>query len=145
MRPEARPGVPGAQPGARPGGQQGRAMKGGGGRGEGKREGGGSSPRGSMIAATVHRITPRERRWKRGRGSGYSGKENERERRGGVHGGALGAGTGRVASQAKNPLHARPLIRIKSRIKNRNETDARSDTTSDKRNMLRHDATTMST
>jgi hypothetical protein len=38
-----------------------------------------------------------------------------------------------------------PLIEIKSRIKNQNETNTRSDTTSDKINTLRHDATTMST
>jgi hypothetical protein len=42
--------------------------------------------------------------------------------------------------------HARlPLIEFKSRIENQNGTNARLDTTSDKINMLRHDATTMST
>jgi hypothetical protein len=52
---------------------------------------------------------------------------------------------GRIVGQAENPLHARPLIESKSRIENRNETDTRLNTTSDKRNMLRHDATAMST
>jgi hypothetical protein len=60
------------------------AGEGGRGRGEGERERGESSPRGSTIAATVHRITPRakelEERWKRGRGSCCVGKEIEIER-----------------------------------------------------------------
>jgi hypothetical protein len=45
-------------------------------------------------------------------------------------------GGGRAPDQttgrAENPLHARPLIGIKSRIENQNKMDARSDTTSDK-------------
>jgi hypothetical protein len=41
-------------------------------------------------------------------------------------------GSGRGPGRAENPLHARPLIGIKSRIENQNETDARSDTTSGK-------------
>jgi hypothetical protein len=55
------------------------------------------------------------------------------------------AGPDHGSGRAGNPLLARPLIEIKSRIENRNETDARLDTTSDKRNMFRHDATLMST
>jgi hypothetical protein len=70
---------------------------------------------------------------------------------GGGGGGArgwAGSGTrvaGRAAGQTENPLCARPLIERKTRIENRNETNTRLNTTSDKRNMLRHDATTMST
>jgi hypothetical protein len=53
----------------------------------------------------------------------------------------LGRGPGRQPT-----AHARlSLIEFKSRIKNQNGTNARLDTTSDKINMLRHDATTMST
>jgi hypothetical protein len=77
-----------------------------------------------------------KRRWKRGRGSCCAGKENEVERRGGAHGGGGGArgqvGSGRTAGRAENPLHARPQIGIKLRIENRNEMDARLDTTPDK-------------
>jgi hypothetical protein len=82
------------------------------------------------------------------------GKQNEREGVGA--GGCWGrqghatkgqAGLGRVAGQDGNPLHARPLIGIQLQMENskRGETDARLNTTSDKRNMLRHDATPMST
>jgi hypothetical protein len=69
-------------------------------------------------------------------------------------GGAPGARLGRVGSghgssqtagRAKNPMHARPLIKGKSRIENQNEANARLNITSDKRNMLWHDATPMST
>jgi hypothetical protein len=81
--------------------------------------------------------------WERGRGSCCAGNKNEIER-GRARGGRWGArgtrqGPGWVRSRARpsrgpsrKPLHARPLIGIKSRIENRNETDARSDTTSDK-------------
>jgi hypothetical protein len=51
---------------------------------------------------------------------------------GSARGVGAGAGPGRVAGRAKNPLHARPLNENKPRVKNRDETDARSDTTSDK-------------
>jgi hypothetical protein len=82
----------------------------------------GTSPQGSMIATTVHQITPRARRWERGRERLLCGKQNEIERGGGAHGGvgAPGArsqgsgraGVGRVKSRVRNSLHARPLIGI---------------------------------
>jgi hypothetical protein len=61
--------------------------------------------------------------------------------------GRVGSGhrPGQTAGRAGDPLHARPLIENKPRIENQNETDAQSDITSDKRNMLRHDAAPMST
>jgi hypothetical protein len=72
--------------------------KGGEGRGEGKREGGGSSPRGSTIVATVHRITPRakevEERWERGGRRLLRGKQNEIERGRGRTWGGWGARAG---------------------------------------------------
>jgi hypothetical protein len=70
------------------------------------------------------------------------GKPTEREGEGrmGVWGhqgrtGARRAGLGRVAGGDGSPQHARPLIRIQRRIKNpkRGETDARSNTTSNKK------------
>ena len=64
---------------------------------------------------------------------------------GGEAPGGAWVGPGQTAGRAGNPLLARPLIEIKSRTENRNEMDARLNTTSDKRNMLRHDATPMST
>jgi hypothetical protein len=90
-------------------------------------------------------------RWKR---ELLRGKQNEREGGGawgcGGHQGRVAkgrAGLGGVTCRDGNPLHARPLIGIQLRMKNpkRCETDARLNTTSDKRNMLRHDATPMST
>jgi hypothetical protein len=149
----------GSPPGERAAAQgaagKGRAQGRGEGR-EGRERGGGGEAhlRIRRSAATIYRITPRakevEERWKRGRGSCCVGKENEIERGGawgrwGRQGRAPRTGSGRVAGWAENPLRARPLIGIKSRIENRNETDARLSTTSDKRNILRHDATTMST
>jgi hypothetical protein len=78
-------------------------------------------------------------RWKRGRESYYAGNKNETEREaahggcGGVRGRAgSGRGPGKTAGRADNPLHARPLIGIKSRIKTRNETNTRLNTTSGK-------------
>jgi hypothetical protein len=58
--------------------------------------------------------------------------------------GAHRVGLDRVAGRDGSPQHTLPLIGVQLRIKNpkRGETDARSNTTSDK-NMLRHDATPM--
>jgi hypothetical protein len=91
--------------------------------GEGGREerGGGAHLGIQQSVITVHQITPRARRWERGRGNCCAGNENGIERGRGAWG-EVGAG-GRVGSQAvldrtagwaENPLHARPLIGIKS-------------------------------
>jgi hypothetical protein len=102
----------------------------------GKREGeGGREERGGEAhlgirrpATTVHRITPRarevEERWKRGRGKLLHGKRKMRGRGEGAHMGGRGArgralGPGPVGPRAGDPLHARLLIEIKSRIENR--------------------------
>jgi hypothetical protein len=65
-------------------------------------------------------------RWKRGRGKLLRGKRKMRGRgEGGEHGGNACQGArakarlGRVVRQAGDPLHARPLIELKSRIENR--------------------------
>jgi hypothetical protein len=81
-----------------------------------------------------------------------AGKLNEgkRERRG-VHGERQGcqrhAGPGWVASWVEIPRHAQPLISILIVDQNpkRDEANTRLNTTSDKRNMLQHDATPMTT
>jgi hypothetical protein len=75
--------------------------------------------------------------------------KNERERGGGAHIGREGArlgrvGVGRVTGRARpragpttHSSHSLTLIKFKSRIENRNETNARLYTTSDRINMLR--------
>jgi hypothetical protein len=79
-----------------------------------------------------------------------------RERKRRERGGRMGEGQGRQGARAragwagshrgaKNPRHAQPPIGIRSRTEIRNETNTRLNTTSNKRNMLRHDATLMST
>jgi hypothetical protein len=57
------------------------------------------------------------------------------------------AGPGWVASRVEIPRHAQPRIGIPIADQNlkRDEANTRLNTTSDKRNMLRHDATPMST
>jgi hypothetical protein len=54
---------------------------------------------------------------------------------------------GWVVSRVEIPRHAQPLIGIPIADQNlkRDEANTRLNTTSDKRNMLRHDATPMST
>jgi hypothetical protein len=90
------------------------------------------------------------------RGGCCAGKFNERkeEKGEGAHGGEAGAlgragqsGPGWVASRGKNPRHTQPQIGIQLRNEIRNETrqNMRLNTTSDQRNMIRHDATLMST
>jgi hypothetical protein len=82
-------------------------------------------------------------------------RERERERAHGERQGRadqgqaeLGqAGPGWVVLRVEIPRHAQPLIGIPIADQNpkRNEANTRLNTTSDKRNMLRHDATPMST
>jgi hypothetical protein len=79
-------------------------------------------------------------------------RERERERgrmgRGRVARGTRArAGPGWVVSRVEIPRHAQPLIGIPIADQNPklDEANTRLNTTSDKRNMLRHDATPMST
>jgi hypothetical protein len=79
-----------------------------------------SSPRGSTIATTIHRITPRakevEERWKRGRGKLLCGKRKCDRERGRAHGGRWGRqGPGR------NPT-ARTTTKRKQHRKSKTET-----------------------
>jgi hypothetical protein len=97
--------------------------------------------------ATVHRITPRAKEvgeaWERGGRRLLRGKQNEIEREGARTG--LGwAGSGRAGTEAHNTRDhgSKPNT---NRNPKRGEMDVRLNTTSDKRNMLRHDATPMST
>jgi hypothetical protein len=90
----------------------------------GREEGEGEAHLGIQRSAiTVHRITPRARRWKRGgregEGSYCTGNETERARARARRGGGGGA-----RGWAENPVHAQPLIERKARIENRIETDA---------------------
>jgi hypothetical protein len=112
-----------------------------------------------MVATTVHRITLRAKEvgegWERGGRRLLRGKQIEIEREG-AHmggGGARGmrpgpgrAGLGRVRLGLK-PTTQATTDRKPNTNQNpkRGETDARLNTTSDKRNMLRYDATPMST
>jgi hypothetical protein len=56
-------------------------------------------------------------------------------------------GSGWVASRGKNPRHAQPQfgIQLRNEIQNETRENTRLNTTSDQRNMIRHDATLMST
>jgi hypothetical protein len=144
--------------GTRPGGFGQGLMAGGTGQGRvggGKEEGEERGREGELTSWLDDRwqpltgIPPRARGGGReGEGSCCMGKENEREREGwGAHGGrtAPGARLGRGSGRQPTARSRLPLTEFKSRIKNRNKTNARLDTTSYKRNMLRHDAITMST
>jgi hypothetical protein len=77
-----------------------------------------------------------ERGGREGEGSCWE-KRNERE---GAHGGRAPGARGGWAGVGRTMGQAEP-----SRTENRNDTNARLYTTSDKINMLRHDATYMST
>jgi hypothetical protein len=100
-----------------------------------------------------------EERWKRGRGSCCAGKSNERKGERGGHawgeGGASGAcwawpawaGLGQARSgrgSKTRDAHDHGSETNRESKSERGETDARLNTTSDKRNMLWHDATLMS-
>jgi hypothetical protein len=76
-----------------------------------------------------------------GEGQGRQGRVGQ----GRVELGQAGLGQAKSRRGAKNPRHAQPQIGIRSRTEIRNETNTRLNMTSDKRNMLRHDATLMST
>jgi hypothetical protein len=96
----------------------------------------------------------------RERGSCCAGELNEGERpgEGGTHGGGVGtpgarglgpgrAGPGWATPRVKIPWHTQPKSESNSQNKIRNETKqcTRLSTKLDKRNMIRHDATPMST
>jgi hypothetical protein len=127
-------------------------------RGKTEREGGGAHLGAWTIAATAHRITPRakevEERWERGEreigGGCCAGKTNDIEREGrGVHGGwgARGARPGPGRGPGQRPTTHATTYRKPPTNRNpkRDETNTRLNMTSEKRNMLRHDASPMST
>jgi hypothetical protein len=148
-------------------GVQGRAgwgARGAQGRRKGRERGKGELTLGIQNPAIIVTGSPRARgggereRWKRGRGNCCTGKTNERKGERG-HGGREGhqgrtgpgwARSGRVGlGRGPGPKPTTHTTTNRKPITNRNpkrgETDARLNTTSDKREMLRHDATLMST
>jgi hypothetical protein len=94
-------------------------------------------------------VTAREKSNERDREEGARmGEEVGRQGGAGQGWAELGwARPGWVASWVEIPRHAQPLIGIPIADRNpkRDEANTRLNTTSDKRNMLRHDTTTMTT
>jgi hypothetical protein len=123
-----------------------------------KRRGG--SPWDQKSGDNRHRINEGTRwereRWKRGRGSCCAGKSNERKGEGGRAWGKGGAHQARPDRARLGQARSGRGLKIRSAHDHgsesyceskteRGETNTRLNTTSDKRNMLWHDATLMST
>jgi hypothetical protein len=97
------------------------------------------------VEGREREVVVQERKNERERGWGRARGEGARLGRVGSDWAAPRAVLGRGSDRQPTARACLPLIKFKLQIENRNETNARLDTTSDKINMLRHDATTMST